>query len=408
MLGTGRALAGLFLLLGLGLLIPSASSAIVVHAHRGGPNVEGEARFGENSISAFRYSAEAGFVVELDLARTSDGVAVAMHDDDLDRTTDCAGDVVEMTWADLASCRIDRIGIGDARQNLDPGDPRLEPVPSLSQVIDLLKETGAKANIEVKDIGSDQLEFPHAVYAQLESSGLPSSQVILQNFSSAKLANAASIYPGVTTSQLTVELKHEATDQLIIDAAVASGCSWMSPLWPITAGFESRIREAGLLLVPWTIDDPDQMVAAAEFGVDGVITNDPTMAKRLIGMYPLPDPDPDPEPKADLSMKLVKGKIKARPRGTISFKAEISNSGDAASGSLNLHLGTKGPLNLVGKWPRSVDPLEPGQSKTIQVRVKVKAKAGKAGSFRLRVRLSGPGSGTIEKALNVRVLRSRR
>ncbi|MGB0120262.1 MAG: glycerophosphodiester phosphodiesterase family protein [Solirubrobacterales bacterium] len=390
--------------MGIGLYAPASSPAVEIHAHRGGPNVEGQAMFGENSMSAFRHSAEAGHVIELDLGRTSDGVTVSMHDKDLNRTTDCEGDVVEMTWADLSSCRIDRIGIGDARENLDPGDPRLEAVPRLSQVIDLLKETGAEANIEVKSLGSNDLEFPNAVYTELAASGLPSSQVILQTFSSRLLKDARSIYPGVTTSQLAVNLSPEL-DQLSIDLAVESGSAFISPEWPMSETFITGARTAGLLLAPWTIDDPVEMQAAADLGVDAVITNDPTMADRLIGT----EPEVEPEPAAKLALNLSKGKVKSRPGGKMLLKARISNTGDARSGKVGLKA-FKGSaaLKLVGKWPRTVSPLKPGQSRTVKVKLKVKPKTRKTGSFKVSVRLTEAETKPIKRSVKVKVLRSRR
>ena len=63
----GRKLLAAGLLLATVLLIaPTFASAIQIHAHRGGPNVDGVASFGENSMSAFSHSAAVGFVIEMD------------------------------------------------------------------------------------------------------------------------------------------------------------------------------------------------------------------------------------------------------------------------------------------------------------------------------------------------------
>lgn len=53
----------------------------------------------ENTLSAIRLAKENNaFGVELDLSFTKDGVAIAFHDDDLDRTTNGRGPLDDHTW----------------------------------------------------------------------------------------------------------------------------------------------------------------------------------------------------------------------------------------------------------------------------------------------------------------------
>jgi glycerophosphoryl diester phosphodiesterase len=62
----------------------------VAAAHRGGP-VPG---YAENAIETFAYTvSRAPALLEIDIASTSDGVLVLMHDDTLERTTTGVGDV---------------------------------------------------------------------------------------------------------------------------------------------------------------------------------------------------------------------------------------------------------------------------------------------------------------------------
>lgn len=378
--------AGLLLAL-LVLAVPAAASAVQIHAHRGGPNVDGVASFGENSMSAFSHSAAAGFVIEMDLARTSDGVVVAMHDSTLDRTTDCAGKVSDITWVDLAACRIDRIGMGDVRQDLAPGDPRLEPVPSLSQVIELLKTTGARANIEVKNLGVANVDFPVEVYEQLSGSGLSSKQVIIQNFDDASLAEAPAHYPGIETSLLSLGLFNDA---LAIDAAQAVSADWVSPEWPISAKFVSRAHAAGLKIVPWTIDEPDQLLEAGGLGVEAVITNDPTLADSLIGDRPEPE----------VSMRLPVRSVKARPGRIASFRVEVKNSGDAISGSLQLRAGfPKSALVPTRPSVRMLKPVDAGAVTVVRQSFRVRRSVKPGRVITVRLRLTGSGDPVRMKQL---------
>ena len=58
----------------------SAVASPYIQAHRGGPIFNGKPRFGENTMPAFRDSAERGFVLEFDVKLTSDNVPVVFHD----------------------------------------------------------------------------------------------------------------------------------------------------------------------------------------------------------------------------------------------------------------------------------------------------------------------------------------
>src|SRR5688500_5538551 len=72
----------------------------VVSAHRGGA-----AYAPEHTMVAFENAVRLGVdELEADTQLTADGDLVLLHDDTLDRTTDCTGPVLETTTAELATC----------------------------------------------------------------------------------------------------------------------------------------------------------------------------------------------------------------------------------------------------------------------------------------------------------------
>jgi glycerophosphoryl diester phosphodiesterase len=83
--------------------VPAAAVAaadVVVSAHRGGA-----AYAPENTMSAFRNAVRLGVdQLEGDVQLTADGRLVLLHDDTLDRTTDCTGVVLDTTSAEIAAC----------------------------------------------------------------------------------------------------------------------------------------------------------------------------------------------------------------------------------------------------------------------------------------------------------------
>lgn len=112
----------------------------------------------ENTLPAFECALAAGFdVIELDLHITADGEIVVIHDPTLDRTTNGTGPVTQQTLAEL--------------RKLDAGawcDPffRGTQIPTLNDVLDLLKKYGGRAYLEFKSAP------PAPVLAQVEKAGL--------------------------------------------------------------------------------------------------------------------------------------------------------------------------------------------------------------------------------------------
>jgi glycerophosphoryl diester phosphodiesterase len=52
----------------------------------------------------------------------------------------------------------------------------------------------------------------------------------------------------------------------------------------VTAERLARWRARGLVVTPWTVDDPHRVRALAAAGVDGLITNDPAGTRRALGL----------------------------------------------------------------------------------------------------------------------------
>ena len=50
----------------------------------------------------------------------------------------------------------------------------------------------------------------------------------------------------------------------------------------VTAALVEGAHAAGLRVVPWTVNDPDEMAALIELGVDGLVTDDPALAHAVL------------------------------------------------------------------------------------------------------------------------------
>ena len=260
------------LLLALAVSPGVALAAPEIHAHRGGTLANGVPVTPENSLTAFRNAVAIGAdVVELDAKLTSDGVPVVMHDATLDRTTDCSGPVNGRTAAQIAACRID-FPVASS-----------EPVPSLAEVLAWARDEGVRLNLEIKNVPTDPdfdltPRFALAVLDAVRASGIPQEQVLIQSFWPLNLDFAQ--LRGFDTSLLTLGPLNEAG----ILYGTARLYDWVSPQWPpLEPGtYVTLAHTLGKKVVPYTLNAPEQIAAAAAAGVDAIITDDPVLAQQVL------------------------------------------------------------------------------------------------------------------------------
>lgn len=270
-----------------------AVAAPTIHAHRGGPVLDGVPTFPEETMPAFRHAAsQPGWVLELDVKLTRDRVPVVFHDPTVDRMTPCTGTVSSFTAADLlARCKTDVLGTSpDAGLPTAPTAPTI-PIPTLAEFLAFARESRAPINLEIKnnpgESDFDQTSgFANTVMDVVLASGVPASQMIVQSYWPPNLDVARSRMPGVQTSLLTFREYSSVpvtTNEGAGAFAAARGYEWVSPQWPVTQSTVASARAAGRRIVPYTLNRAEQIREAAALGLDAVITDDPAMARRALG-----------------------------------------------------------------------------------------------------------------------------
>lgn len=111
-----------------------AQNKIMVAAHRGDWR-----NAPENSLLAFQYAAAMGVdIIELDLAKTSDGVIVIMHDQTIDRTTNGKGKPSDFTLEEIRKFGL-KNGLGRVTNN---------HIPTLKEVMLALKAKKVMVNLD--------------------------------------------------------------------------------------------------------------------------------------------------------------------------------------------------------------------------------------------------------------------
>jgi glycerophosphoryl diester phosphodiesterase len=146
----------------------------------------------ENSLSAFRAAAEAGYPIELDVQLSKDGEAMVFHDPFLDRLTGTKGRVCDFTAAELGQLRLG--GTAD-------------PLPSLQQVFDAV---GGRVPILIE---TKQLDYPvgpleERVARLIVAYGQP---VAIHSFSPDSLGWFAEHLPAVPRGQIAMNYAHAGT-----------------------------------------------------------------------------------------------------------------------------------------------------------------------------------------------------
>jgi glycerophosphoryl diester phosphodiesterase len=254
-----------------------------VHAHRGGSIRFGVPTFPENTMRAFKNAHARRFVIELDVKLARDGVPVVIHDATLDRTTTCTGLVRDRTAAQIRKrCVVDVIGSADNTRRAKRRERAR--VPTLAEVLTFARRSGARLNLEIKNVPTDSDFDPTSAFAQrvvrkIAASRVRRSRVIVQSFWPPNLDVAKSELPGAPTSLLTLPEMNLGAPAF----AAARGWEWVSPAWPVDAAFVAEAHALGRRVVPYTLNRAGEVRAAHAADVDAIISDDPFMARRALG-----------------------------------------------------------------------------------------------------------------------------
>ena len=255
------------------LNLPAADKRkIQVHGHRGA-----RARRPENTLPAFRYALEQGVdVLELDVAVTRDNVAVVSHDPLLNPAI-CSGPKLGIPIHTLTHAQLLEYDCG-AKKN--PAFADQVPVvgtrmPTLDEVFDLGKGNSVQFNVETK-IFADRPElspgpeaFTRLILDSIRRHGLE-KRVILQSFDPRTLRVMKRLDATVRRSAL---FEKEA-DWLRIAQDFDAGI--LSPEFRlVTAERVSQAHAAGLEVVAWTANKPEDWRRLVETNVDAIISDDP-------------------------------------------------------------------------------------------------------------------------------------
>jgi glycerophosphoryl diester phosphodiesterase len=224
----------------------------LICGHRGAAAVAAE-----NTIASFDAAIERGAQwVEFDVRPTGDGALVVHHD--------------PVTAAGLHIATA-------ARSSLDAS------IPSFGDVVQRCGAAGIGLDIEVKtdDVGLSAAAYVAVVERELrDHCGSYEGEIVVTSFDVEMLAGFRSANPDVRTGLLF----HDRTADWAIGAALAAGHAAIAPWYKIVdTDVVSRAHAAGLEVMTWTVNRPEDIVRMADAGVDMIIGDDPAVIAASLG-----------------------------------------------------------------------------------------------------------------------------
>jgi glycerophosphoryl diester phosphodiesterase len=248
--------------------------------HRGTGTNTSDNPLPENSISSFMAAMEEGADgIELDVEITKDGKIIVMHDDTLDRTTNCTGCVSALDFDVIRACRL-KNGAGILTD---------EPPPTLLEAYSAVA-TPALINVELKVFGEDCLtpttgpeQLVPAVLEEVTAIG-GENRTIFSSFDETAAEIVQLERPGYYSALLSI-----ATGPPEVEKAVLLNQDAIHPYYLAIADTTvTEALEAGLQVNVWTVNTAEEMEAEIEKGSTAIITDEPDILADVLANLPPP------------------------------------------------------------------------------------------------------------------------
>ncbi|MDC0610344.1 glycerophosphoryl diester phosphodiesterase [Vibrio sp.] len=218
----------------------------------------------ENTLAAFKKAIEFGCQwIELDVQLTADHIPVVIHDQTLERCTNGAGKVAEMTLAELQ-----QYSAGDWFNQAFSN----ETIPTLEDTLRLAKTHNIGLNIELKPYpGDDEALLCEKVADAIHAVDISDNQIIFSSFSVSALEQIKKALPTIRRGLLWEEMPDSAFDILSKLEAFSVHCDYRH----LSEKQALEIKNRGYALYCYTPNNPMDVQAFWQWGVDMMITDKP-------------------------------------------------------------------------------------------------------------------------------------
>lgn len=245
--------------------MPTDFPSPLILGHRGAKNYAPE-----NTLAAFTLALEQGaHGVELDVKLSADGVVIVHHDMTVDRTTNGKGKVAQLSLAELRE-----LDAGSFFSEKYQG----EKIPTLDEVFETIGKR-AIINVELTNYSTPRDSLVEKVCGLVRRHGLQ-ARIIFSSFFAGNLKKAAAFLPEVPRALLALD-------------------GWKG-MWARSFGFNfgdyyathpyftdishqqvARVHKLKRKINVWTVNAEADLHRMIQWGVDGIITDDPVAAVRV-------------------------------------------------------------------------------------------------------------------------------
>ena len=244
-------------------------------AHRGGakylPNLHRE-----NSMHAFKQAIALGYrYLETDVHATRDRVLLAFHDRLLDRVTDRAGTIADLTYDEVSEARIHGI----------------DPIPTLSELLtefpDARFNVDAKSPAAVAVLASTIEEYEAYDRVCISSFGIRRLYDPRRRLGS-RVPSAASAL-GIAANRFAPWLTWALNTPAPVLQMPISLPMRGRRITVLTPALVQAVHRAGKKVQIWTVDDSETMERLIDAGVDGIFTDRIDILKEVLiarGLWP--------------------------------------------------------------------------------------------------------------------------
>ncbi|MGN6485630.1 MAG: glycerophosphodiester phosphodiesterase [Thermomicrobiales bacterium] len=224
----------------------------------------------ENTLAGFAHAIVLKVeAVEFDVRLSRDGELVVIHDATVDRTTDGSGAVSSFTAAELVALDA-RAGFADVAMPCG--------VPAFDEVLDLLAPSNLGMMIEIKQDTPEQEErIVVGVLERLQARDL-TDRATITSFDPVALEIVARKAPGQRRGFIGAW-----DSDTFLDTALRLGCV-QADMHHTTASaaMVAKAHAAGLTVVGWPCNTPEEVALLTGWGVDAVTSDAPTLVREAL------------------------------------------------------------------------------------------------------------------------------
>ncbi|MCP5063387.1 MAG: glycerophosphodiester phosphodiesterase [Ignavibacteriae bacterium] len=240
--------------------LQKTNNSITIVAHRGASGYAPE-----NTLTSMKKAIEMNAEMsELDVQETADGEIILLHDGTLKRTTGVDGNIWETNYSDLKGMDVGS-WFSDEYKN--------EPIPTLKEVIDLVKGK-MKLNIELKANKHEKMLAERSLKIVTDNNFL--DQVVFTSFKFAESDKIRELNPKAKVGYIFSKFPKD------VDVFTAD-IDLLSTYYKIVdAEFIKKAKANGKEVAVWTVNKPEDMKRMIEIGVDQIITNYPDVLRKIL------------------------------------------------------------------------------------------------------------------------------